>query len=359
MHTLRTASFAPMTRRPTRLLYAHDPRSSVHQAPGYHPERPERLAAAKRGLDAVACEKVPLVDRVASASDLLTVHGEAFVERMLSGASEDEGATFLDPDTYMVQGSLLAAQLAAGAGLEAVDAILRGDANQAAVLVRPPGHHARRDQAMGFCLFNNAALMAEHARRSGCERVAIVDFDVHHGNGTQEIFYDRPDVLYVSTHQHPFYPGTGAAEERGQGDGTGFTVNVPLSGGGEDSVYESAFSRVVLPVLAEYKPDFVIVSAGFDAALRDPLAEMRLSDHAYRFMMRELVRVASASAKGRLAMLLEGGYDLPSLESGVRAALEGMLEIPEAEPHVVSDAPASERDVSIAEAAARKSWYLG
>ena len=348
-----------MTRRLPRLLYAHDPRSAVHQAPGYHPERPERLAAAKRGLDAIACEKISLVDRVATPADLLTVHGEAFVARMFGGAAEAGGATFLDPDTYMVPGSLLAAQLAAGAGLEAVDAILRGDAAQAAVLVRPPGHHARRDQAMGFCLFNNAALMAEHARAAGCERVAIVDFDVHHGNGTQEIFYDRPDVLYVSTHQYPFYPGTGAADERGAADGTGFTVNVPLSGGGEDSVYESAFSRVVLPVLAEYKPDIVIVSAGFDAALRDPLAEMRLSDHAYRFMMRELTRVADASAQGRIAMLLEGGYDLPSLESGVRAALEGMLGIAVEEPEAVPESPTSERDVGLAEAAARKSWYLG
>lgn len=347
-----------MTRRLHRLLYAHDPRSAIHRAPGYHPERPERLAAAKRGLDAVSCDKVVLAERVADRAELLTVHSEEFVERML-GEDAEGGATFLDPDTYMVAGSLLAAQLAAGAGLEAVDAILRGDASQAAVLVRPPGHHARRDQAMGFCLFNNAALMAERARRAGCERVVIVDFDVHHGNGTQEIFYDRPDVLYVSTHQHPFYPGTGAADERGDGDGTGFTVNVPLSGGGDDSVYESAFARVVLPVLAEYKPDFVIVSAGFDAALRDPLAEMRLSDHAYRFMMHALADVADASAQGRLAMLLEGGYDLPSLESGVCAALQGMLRIPAESPHVTPPAAGSEQDVSVAEAAARKSWYLG
>jgi len=344
--------------RPRRLLFAHDPRSAIHQAPGYHPERPERLAAAKRGLDAVDYEKSPLPARLASAEDLLMVHGEAFVTQLLA---HDEHPTFLDPDTYFVPGSLETARLAAGAGLEAVDAILRGDSNHAAVLVRPPGHHARRDQAMGFCLFNNAALMAEHARRQGCERIAIVDFDVHHGNGTQEIFYGRPDVLYASTHQHPFYPGTGHAEERGEGEGTGFTVNVPLSGGGEDNVYNAAFERILLPVLEAYKPDFVIVSAGFDAALRDPLAEMRLSDEAYRSMMASLRAVADASAQGRIAMLLEGGYDLPSLETGVRAAIEGMLLLPvpaDAEP-----APATfdrnERDLEIAERAARKSWQLG
>ncbi len=346
-----------MTRR---LLFSHDPRSAVHRAPGYHPERPERLAAAKRGLDAVSCTKIPLTDRRATAEELCMVHGEAFVDRMFGDANQEGAAVFLDPDTYMVPGSLLTAQHAAGAGLEAVDAILRGDGRRAAVLVRPPGHHARRDQAMGFCLFNNAALMAEQARRAGCERVAIVDFDVHHGNGTQEIFYGRPDVLYVSTHQHPFYPGTGAADERGEGDGTGYTVNVPLSGGGEDSVYDAAFSRVVIPVLAEYKPDFVIVSAGFDAALRDPLAEMRLSDEAYRSMMKQLAGVADASANGRIAMLLEGGYDLPSLETGMRAALEGMLGIAAAEvdtrlPHPTADS----RDLAVAEAAARRSWQLG
>jgi acetoin utilization deacetylase AcuC-like enzyme len=179
---------------------------------------------------------------------------------------------------------------------------------------------------MGFCLFNNAALAAAAARTRGLERVAVIDWDVHHGNGTQEKFYADPNVLYVSTHQFPFYPGTGAVLDRGKGEGEGFTVNVPLTAGGGDGVYRGAFERVILPALEEYRPELVIVSAGFDASKRDPLAEMSLSADAFGWMGRALRNVADASAGGRLLVVLEGGYDLVALESGLFSTLRGVLE---------------------------------
>jgi acetoin utilization deacetylase AcuC-like enzyme len=176
---------------------------------------------------------------------------------------------------------------------------------------------------MGFCLLNNVAVAAAHARARGLDRVAIVDWDVHHGNGTQDIFWRDPHVLYVSTHQFPFYPGTGGSDEVGEGDGTGFTVNVPLAAGGGDALYAGAFQRIILPILEAYAPELVLVSAGFDAATRDPLAQMDLSPDAFGWMARELARVADRSAAGRMAMVLEGGYDLASIESGVRSATDG------------------------------------
>jgi len=178
---------------------------------------------------------------------------------------------------------------------------------------------------MGFCLLNNVAVAAAHARASGLERVAIIDWDVHHGNGTQEIFWRDPGVLYVSTHQYPFYPGTGAVDEVGEGDGAGFTVNVPLAAGGNDSIYAGAFRRVVLPVLDEFAPELVLVSAGFDASARDPLAQMEVSPGAFGWMARELAAVAARHAGGRMALVLEGGYDLVALEAGLTSAIDGMI----------------------------------
>jgi acetoin utilization deacetylase AcuC-like enzyme len=207
-----------------------------------------------------------------------------------------------------------------------VDALLDGPSKRGVALVRPPGHHARPDHAMGFCLLNNIAIAAAHARARGLERVAIIDWDVHHGNGTQDAFFDDPHVLYMSTHQFPFYPGTGAVLETGEGDGKGFTVNVPLTAGGGDAVYRAAFERVILPVLDEYRPQLVLVSAGFDASARDPLAEMTLSADAFGWMARALRRVADKSAEGRIALVLEGGYDLVALESGLLAATRGIVE---------------------------------
>jgi acetoin utilization deacetylase AcuC-like enzyme len=214
---------------------------------------------------------------------------------------------------------------------------------------------------MGFCLLNNVAVAAAHARSAGAERVAIVDWDVHHGNGTQEMFYRDPSVLYVSLHQWPFYPGTGSAEEVGAGDGTGYTVNVPLSPGADDSVYRHAFERIVAPVLSEFDPDLLLVSAGFDAHVRDPLASMRVTESGYAEMMRQLARALPRGAAGRIGIVLEGGYDLEGLRRSLGAVLEA-LDAPEgAESTPGPDSAATgshEPDLERAARAARHAWRL-
>jgi acetoin utilization deacetylase AcuC-like enzyme len=217
-----------------------------------------------------------------------------------------------------------AARLAAGGLVSLVDRLLDGDVAQGVALLRPPGHHARPDQAMGFCLLNNVAVAAAHAVSRGIERVLVMDWDVHHGNGTQEMFWKDPRVLYMSTHQYPFYPGTGAATDIGAGEGEGYTVNVPLTAHGGDGVYRAAFERVLLPIAEAYRPELVLVSAGFDAATRDPLAQMEVSNAAFGWMARELGGVAARSAKGRIALVLEGGYDLVALEGGLAQAIKGI-----------------------------------
>ncbi len=299
-----------------------DPRFFLHRAPGYHPERPERLEAAHAALEQSGLSFARVEPRPATDEELERVHDPNFVKwlRTLNG-----NPGYLDADTYVGPSSVAVAELAAGGTVAMVDAILDGPVKQGVALVRPPGHHARPDHAMGFCLLNNVAVAAAHARARGLERVAIVDWDVHHGNGTQEAFFDDPNILYLSTHQFPFYPGTGAVGETGAGDGKGYTVNIPLAAGGGDGVYRAAFERVVLPVLDDYKPQLILVSAGFDASARDPLAEMTLSSEAFGWMGRALRRVADKSAGGRIAMVLEGGYDLVALQAGLLAATRGLV----------------------------------
>jgi acetoin utilization deacetylase AcuC-like enzyme len=221
--------------------------------------------------------------------------------------------TFTSPETYDV------ALLAAGAAIGAVDQALDGG-QPAFALVRPPGHHAERDRAMGFCFYNNVAVAAAHALSRGLSRVAIVDIDVHHGNGTQWIFYDDPRVLYVSTHQFPFYPGTGAADEVGHAAGAGFTVNVPLEAGATDSDYWLVYGTIVRPVLEQFEPELVIVSAGFDAHERDPLASMRVTTDGYTGIVTGL----RAWAGGALALVTEGGYDLEALGECVESSLSAL-----------------------------------
>lgn len=311
----------------TDALLLSDPRFFRHRSSAYHPERPERLDAARAAVERAEADSGIsfglVAPRAATDEELERVHDPHFLKwlRTLRG---DEG--YVDADTYVGPDSVEIAELAAGGVVTLVDGVLDGHHKQGIALVRPPGHHAKPDHAMGFCLLNNAAIAAAHARARGLERVAIVDWDVHHGNGTQDAFWRDPSVLYVSTHQFPFYPGTGAADEIGEGEGKGFTVNVPLTAGGGDGVYRGAFERVILPALEDYRPDLVLVSAGFDASARDPLAEMSLSPGAFGWMARELRRLADRTAQGRIVLLLEGGYDLVALEAGLLAATRGIIE---------------------------------
>jgi len=304
-----------------------DPLFVEHQAPGpvQHPERPERLEAARRGVfSALPEERVRMLSpRDASDDELSRVHEPRYVEE-LSRIAGRRG--YLDADTYYSPASYAAAVRAAGGCIEMVDAALDGKAAYGVALVRPPGHHARPGTAMGFCLLNNIAVAAAHARARGCARVAIVDWDVHHGNGTQEMFYADPSVLYVSLHQWPLYPGTGTRGEVGEGDGVGATLNIPLSPGAGDAAYVAAVDRIVAPALADFAPDLLLVSAGFDAHERDPLAAMRLTAWGYSQMARRLVAAMPGGTAGKLGIVLEGGYDLTALRDSLGAtvaALEG------------------------------------
>jgi acetoin utilization deacetylase AcuC-like enzyme len=331
------------------VLLVDSPVFGDHTPLAYHPERPERLTAARAALASSGLSFRPVQPRPASEAELLRVHDASYLAR-LAEASGRSGN--LDADTYVSPKSVDTARIAAGSVTELVDQLVRGEARRGVALVRPPGHHARRSSAMGFCLLNNVAVAAAHARAAGLSRVAILDWDVHHGNGTQEIFLDDPQVLYASLHQYPFYPGTGAVEETGKGDGTGFTVNVPLSAGAGDAIYKSAFERVVLPVLDDYKPELVLVSAGFDAATRDPLAGMDVSATAFGWMTRGLTALAEKHASGRIALVLEGGYDLPSIEAGLGASLRALVSTDD----VPIAAPADDVEVRRAAKVARRTW---
>jgi acetoin utilization deacetylase AcuC-like enzyme len=316
-----------MSDSPRPILLLSDPRFSAHKPVGHHPERPERRQAAEDGarqaqdLHGNPLEYLTIPPRAATDDELLRVHTPALLANLQGWVGRTGN---IDPDTYVGAESVAVARDAVGGTIDLVSRILDGEAKQGLALVRPPGHHAERNRSMGFCLVNNVAAAAAAARARGLARVAIVDFDVHHGNGTQDIFWEDPTVLYVSTHQWPFYPSTGKRGERGEGAGEGFTVNVPLDEGSDDAVYRGAFERVVVPVLDAFAPNLVLVSAGYDASMRDPLGQMRLSAEAFGWMTEQLKAVADRHSDGRIALALEGGYDLPSLTSGVRASAEAL-----------------------------------
>jgi acetoin utilization deacetylase AcuC-like enzyme len=301
------------------LVFASE-RFAEHQTPPGHPERPERADAMDvianrwrtRGAEVVA-------PAPASREALARVHDEEYLDLIEQTSGR---AMQLDPDTYTSPESYEIARLAAGAAIDAVNRVTSGAQRTAMALVRPPGHHAERDRAMGFCLYNNVAVAAAHARANGAARVAIVDYDVHHGNGTQHIFDADPGVLYVSTHQYPFYPGTGAAGETGHGDGRGFTVNLPLEVGAVDEDYQYVFDRVVLPVVRQFAPELLLVSAGFDAHERDPLGGMRVTTPSFAAMTMALRAVADECCQGRIVCVTEGGYDLQALAASIDAVLE-------------------------------------
>lgn len=321
---------------PRPLLVADDRLFDEHRPRGYHPERPERLGAARRALFRAETAGIPahrITPRDATLEELGEAHDRGYVEALLALSGREAR---IDADTYVGARSVAAARRAAGSSAALVEELLAADPAAAPVglaLLRPPGHHATRESGMGFCLFNNAAVAAYAALRKGVQRVAILDWDVHHGNGTQDIFWEDGRVLYLSLHQFPFYPGTGAAEEVGEGEGKGATVNIPLSAGANDAVYEAAFHDIVEPVLAEAAPELVIVSAGFDAHERDPLASMRVTSRGYGAMARCLAKVVGASG-GRVAVFLEGGYDLGALEDSLYATLAGLCAGPGEHAHV-------------------------
>jgi acetoin utilization deacetylase AcuC-like enzyme len=307
---------------PPLALVVDEPRFDRHVPTGHHPERPERLVAARDALarTSVRFERVP--GRAATDEELGRVHRPSFLAALLKLRGR---SGYVDPDTYVSPDSVDVAVWAAGSLVAMVNAILDGPVSKGIALLRPPGHHARPASAMGFCLLNHVAIAAAHAQSRGLERIAVVDWDVHHGNGTQEIFWRDPRVLYVSTHQFPWYPGTGAVDEIGENEGRGYTVNVPLAAGGGDAVYASAFERIVLPVVESFAPELVLVSAGFDASARDPLGQMDLSPDAFGWMAQRLSQIASGSAQGRIALVLEGGYDLVALEAGIAKAIDGLV----------------------------------
>ncbi len=316
------------------LAVVDDARFDAHHAAGPHPERPERLAAARDGLRRAATDAETLAIEAphASAALLARVHDASYLDS-LDRALGAGGAGHLDADTFFSGGSHEAVLRAAGGSVALTEALLDGRARRGLALLRPPGHHAEADRAMGFCMINNVAVAAEAALDAGASRVAIVDWDVHHGNGTQHVFEGRSDVLFVSLHQYPLYPGTGAPEEVGHGAGRGATLNLALPPGSGDAVYGEAFRRVVIPALEAHRPDVLLVSAGFDAHARDPLAAMELHEDTYGAMATALIDVADALGHGRVGFFLEGGYDLVGLEASVhataRAALGHRQDLPE------------------------------
>jgi acetoin utilization deacetylase AcuC-like enzyme len=259
--------------------------------------------------------------RDASAAELALVHDPAYVAAVERAAQQGRG--WVDPDTLITPRSYDVAARVVGGTLAALDTIMRGDVESAFCLVRPPGHHATPDQAMGFCLFNHVAIAAAYARATlDVERVAIVDFDVHHGNGTQDAFYDDPAVLYVSTHEHPFYPGTGAAREVGAGAGRGYNINIPMPHGCGDGAYRRAFEEVVLPALRRYRPQLILVSAGYDAHFMDEIAGQMVSVDGYGALVAALKGAAAELCDGRLLLALEGGYHLVALPWSIRRTIE-------------------------------------
>ncbi len=298
-------------------IYVTHPRYTEHDYPG-HPEYADRIRAVWKRLDESGLSaRMRAVEAGAASVDLVrAVHTPDYID-LLERVSAMGRTVHLDADTYAGPDAFEIARLSAGGAVDAVDAVLSGNADNGLAAIRPPGHHAMPDHGMGFCLIGNIAIAARYAQQHGVERVLIVDYDVHHGNGTEAMFYDDPSVLFISTHQYPLYPGTGAATDIGAGGGEGYTINIPLPPGSGDANYATVFEQIVWRAAERFAPQLILVSAGFDAHWRDPLAGMRLTLDGYAHLTREVLRMAEQLCGGKVVFVLEGGYDLDALAYGV------------------------------------------
>ncbi|UZF95050.1 histone deacetylase family protein [Bosea sp. NBC_00550] len=306
----------------TTLLITH-PAGLDHVMPPGHPESAERLKAVDQALEAERFASLIRIEAPLGTLDQVALCHPADHAQALIDSSPASGFVQVDGDTFMSPGTIEAALRAVGGAVLAVDEVMAGKARNAFVAMRPPGHHAERDRAMGFCFFNHAAVAARHAQKAhGAERVAIVDWDVHHGNGTQDIFWDDASVLYASSHEMPLYPGTGAASERGT---HGTIVNVPLRPGEGSDEFREAFEVAILPRLDAFRPDLVVISAGFDAHWRDPLASLNLREADFAWATQKLMELADRHAGGRIVSVLEGGYDLDALATSTAAHVAALM----------------------------------
>lgn len=306
-------------------LICIDPIFREHKTGYFHPEVPERLKAIEEKLEKKGILKKfkLLQQRFATKEEIELVHSRYYIDYVQNLCNQ--GGGYLDGDTPVGSESYRSALLAAGSGIQAIEEILQNKTKRVLLLVRPPGHHSLKSKGMGFCIFNNIAIAAKYALEKGFTKVAILDWDVHHGNGTQEIFYTSKNVLFISIHQYPFYPGTGSKDEIGEGEGFGYTLNIPMQRGSMDSDYRKAFENQILPKLEEFEPEIILISAGFDAHKNDPLGGMELTTKAYEWMTERVVTFSEQSCKGRIISFLEGGYSLPDLAESVRVHSEILI----------------------------------
>jgi acetoin utilization deacetylase AcuC-like enzyme len=305
----------------TALIY--HPVFLQHDTGPHHPERPSRLQAILRKLQQTKFidELMVLEPEAASIDDIALVHSRDYILHIEEVCKR--GSSSLDPDTMVSKDSYKAALFAAGGVIKGIDLVINGGFSNAFCMVRPPGHHARPSQAMGFCLFNNIAIGARYLQNKyNITRILIIDWDVHHGNGTEEVFYEDPAVFYVSLHQYPHYPGTGAREDIGRGRGRGFNLNIPMEAGSSDKEYIKAFQEVIVPKARDFKPEFILISAGFDGHKDDPLSSTNLTEDGYSEMTNIAKELAQLYSKNRLVSVLEGGYNLLSLASSVYTHLQ-------------------------------------
>ncbi len=302
------------------LIYGHQSSEEHDMGPG-HPECPDRIRAVKKAIDADRFDDLEYREAPrATVEQISRVHDHRYVTRLLE-AVPDQGRIQVDSDTSICPDSGEAALRACGAVVAAIDAVMDGDANSAFCAVRPPGHHAEPARGMGFCLFNNVAIGVEHARIAhNLQKVAVVDFDVHHGNGTQAAFWSNPKVLVASSHQYPFYPGTGSEDETGAGN----IVNVPLASGSGSELFRRGIEKAILPALEKFEPDLIVISAGFDGHAKDPLANIQLEEEDFEWVTANLVNIAGEYCNGRIVSSLEGGYDLAALSNSVTAHLSAL-----------------------------------